>query len=383
MLFATDRDVMTGATVERVANTPDMVARFVAVFRDHRVPELISNLVTEVREITVAGRSYPLTLNAKGQRDNCYICNPVTAYIDYAIDETRNFTDYPALRKAIRGLILMAAPLVRTAGLDQQVQINNWLFSTNPVPTLGQDAVAELRDRLTQEYPTKALVLRSLNGIADAVSLASLRVEGFRLLPARQIYLFDGAALDCRPSPNMKQDLRAMSRSRFVLVEDDAFTTEDYARSAELYEMLYVRKYTPLNPRYTALYVRAMHQAGLMRLRGLRDPDDGRLVAVTGLFENGRTLTQPIVGYDTSLPMREGLYRMVMAMAQDHARQQGLFFNMSAGAASFKRLRQARPVIEYSAVYVGHLPLRQRLAVRLMEMILTRIGIPLLQRYEL
>lgn len=370
-------------TAERVANTDEMVSRFVAIFQDRPVPSLIRNLVTQVDQIVVQGRSYPLTLNERGTSGNCYICNPVTAYIDYAIDETRNFTAHPALRGAVRGLIRACAPVVRASGLDHQVQINNWLFSTNPVPTLSRAAVAELRDRLTRDHPSRALVLRSLNERADHASLEALRTEGFCLLPARQIYLFGAQEVATRPSPNMKRDMLAIARTAFSVVENDGFYDADFDRSAALYDQLYIQKYTPLNPRYTAAYVREMHRAGLMRLRGLRNPVDGRLLAVTGLFENGRTLTQPIVGYDTARPQRDGLYRMIMAMAQDHARHHGLFFNMSAGAAAFKRHRQAIPVIEYTAIFAGHLPRQQRLAIATMERVLTKVGIPLLRRFEL
>ncbi|WP_245541127.1 GNAT family N-acetyltransferase [Yoonia vestfoldensis] len=238
-----------------------------------------------------------------------------------------------------------------------------------------------MRDSLTARYPDRALVLRSLNTVADGATIETLRAAGFELLPARQIYLFDGAASDPH-STNMKRDRRALAQTDLRLVADDGVTDADYARAARLYEMLYIDKYTPLNPRYSALYLRRMHGAGLMRLRGLRAMD-GELVAVTGLFVNGRTLTQPIVGYDTTRPQQEGLYRMVMAMAQDIALAEGLFFNMSAGAASFKRHRQAVPVIEYTAVYAAHLPRPQRSAVRFMRRVLVRVGIPLLQRFAL
>lgn len=368
-------------TAERVANTPDMVARFVAVFDQTPMRDLIANLDSTVDQITVAGRAYPVTLNQRDQRGNCYICNPVTAYIDYAIDETRHFKSHPALRLAIRTLIGACAPLLRAAGIDHQVQINNWLFSTNPVPTLTQGAVAAMRDNLTAAYPDRALVIRSLNTTADAATLGTLRDAGFRLLPARQIYLFDATACT-HPSANMKRDRLALARTDHDLVTNDDITEADYARAAQLYEMLYIDKYTPLNPRYTALYLRRMHIAGLMQLRGLR-ASDGRLVAVTGLFANGRTLTQPIVGYDTTRPRQEGLYRMVMAMAQDIAMAQGLFFNMSAGAAAFKRHRMAVPVIEYTAVYAQHLGHKKRSALRVIEAVLTKVGIPILQRFGL
>lgn len=368
-------------TPERVANTPDKVAAFVALFQTHPVLDLIANLDTTVDQITVAGRAFPLTVNDRAQRGNCYICNPVTAYIDYAIDETRHFRSHPALKLAVTALIRACAPVVRASGIDHQVQINNWLFSTNPVPDLTPQAVTDLRDNLTAIHPDRALVLRSLNPVADGATMAALDAAGFHLLPARQIYLFDGAA-SAPHSADMKRDRLLLARTDLDLVTDDDFTEADYQRAAQLYHMLYIDKYTPLNPRYSALYLRQMHRAGLMRLCGLRAAD-GALVAVTGLFANGRTLTQPVVGYDTARPQKDGLYRMVMAMAQDIAIREGLFFNMSAGAAAFKRHRQAVPVIEYTAVYAAHLPRRQRIAVGVMEKVLRRVGIPLLQRFGL
>jgi hypothetical protein len=367
---------------DRVENSPAKVEAFVSLFNDMPVRDLIANLTTSVERTEVAGRSFPLTLNDAGEAPNCYICCPSSAYIDYAIDETRNFAAHPVLRRSLRGLIGACAPLVRASGLDHQAQLNNWLYSTNPVPLLDRPAIAALRADLTMRFPDRAIVIRSLNEIADPATIVALKAEGFRMLAARQIYIFADRSSAPAMTNDMKRDRKRLSTIRFERVGDADFSEADYARSEELYRMLYRDKYTPLNPHYTAHYIAEMHRRGILRLAGLRRPD-GELVAVTGLFENGGTLTQPIVGYDTGLPLGEGLYRMVMALAQDHASARGLFFNMSAGAADFKRRRGAVAAIEYNAVYAGHLPRRQRLAIRSMETVLARVGIPLLRRFEL
>lgn len=367
---------------DRVENDPRKVQAFAELFNAMPVRDLIANLIVRVEPFEIAGRAFPLTLNDAAEAPNCYICCPSSAYIDYAIDETRNFASNPFLQKAIRALVGLCAPLVNASGLDHQVQVNNWLYSTNPVPLLDRASIKVMRADLTTRLPDRAIVIRSLNEIADPATIAALKAEGFRMLAARQVYIFADRTAAPPMTRDMKRDRARLRATPLRVVGDADFTESDYVRSQELYDMLYLRKYTPLNPHYTARYIGEMHRRGILHLAGLRD-EAGQLVAVTGLFENGATLTQPIVGHDTGLPVSDGLYRMAMAMAQDHATARGLFFNMSAGAADFKRRRGAVPAIEYNACYVQHLPLRQRLAVRTMEYVLAWIGIPLLRRFEL
>lgn len=362
------------------SNSPEAVEAFVSLWQNHAPEDLIANLTTKVQRLDIGGQSFPLTLNDGAP--TCYLCHPTTGYIDYALDETRNFAAHPSLRAATSALIRVAKPLVKAAGLDRQVQLNNWLFSTNPVPDLTEAQATEIRDRLLSDHPTRAILIRSLNKMADAETMEALTSAGFQLLPARQIYIFSDLSPDRRETTNMRRDRKHLAKTPLTRIGNDGFTESDYLDCARLYAALYLHKYTALNPDYTAEYIAQMHRAGLIQLAGFRD-ETGALVAVTGLFESGRTLTQPIVGYDTSRPMAEGLYRLVMQVARDHAAAKGLFFNCSAGAAGFKRHRGGVSVIEYTAVYTRHLPRHRRFAGALMRGILTKVGIPLLERFRL
>lgn len=361
-----------------VANDPTLVGKLVKICSRNPTQDLIKNLDADMRDLQINATHFPTTLS---DGPNCYLCDPTAAYIDYAIEETRHFVARPGLQKPLLGLISACKPLFRLARLDHQVQPNNWLFSTNPVPEITQADAAQLRDTLTAAHPSRAIVIRSLNQIADAASIAALQRAGFTLLASRQIYIFDPNGTD-KHSSDTKRDQKLLANTNYDIVQAATFSAGDFTRAAALYNMLYLDKYTSLNPQYTASYLAQAHQIGLLNIIGLRGADD-RLDGVVGLFTNGNTMTIPMLGYDTSKPQKLGLYRMLNAIGQSHAQQAGMLHNMSAGAADFKRNRGAQPTIEYSAVYLRHLKLRQRVATGIIKALLNGIGVPLLKRFGL
>lgn len=142
--------------------------------------------------------------------------------------------------------------------------------------------------------------------------------------------------------------------------------------------MLYLARYSKLNPAFTPAYIEMTHRTKFFQYRGLREAD-GVLSSVVGCFIRGGVLTTPIVGYDTSRPSEDGLYRIASVMFAQIAQEHGARLNGSAGAADFKRIRGARPVLEYSAYYTAHLSRARRAVFSSMEYILNKVAAPLMQ----
>ena len=358
------------------------IKSLVDLFAAHNSRDLIRNLDIEMSALTIAGLELPQSRSHSGIRGNCYICCPSTAYIDYAIDETRNFSKHPLLKSVLSWLIRCCSPLLKASGLDDQLQPNNWLFSTNPVPQLDEVRVRSIIERLTNDYPTSAIIIRSLNEITDQHSMRCLEAQGFRLLATRQIYMFRGPSADGNHRRTINRDARMREKNGYVIVRNNQFEPADFVRCEILYNLLYLEKYSPLNPHYTAVFFQEMHQRGLIEFSGVRN-SEGILDAVSGIFVNNNTMTQPFVGYDTKLPQAHGLDRIAMSFGFEYALASSKIYNLSSGAASFKRNRGGEPAIEYMAVYHRHLHLRRRMATAAIQKILKTIGVPIMRRFEL
>jgi hypothetical protein len=322
----------------------------------------------------------PVTINS-AERDNAWVCSPYTAYCSYAVEELHRFA-HPAFTWPLTMMCRAAGAALKRAEIDRAIAVNNWLLSTNLYGELDRASLDAWLEEARDRWPTHAIWFRSLNDAWTSEWVAALRAAGFLMIPSRQVYLYSDIATNARHFPNLKTDFRLLQTAPLRRCDGADFEHADWARAEALYNQLYLEKYSRLNPAYRAQFMEAWHRAGLLTVTGFRD-DNGVLQAVVGTFERHSVVTAPIVGYDTSLPQKLGLYRLLMAAVLKDAADAGKRVNLSAGAAQFKRTRGGVGAIEYSAVLVAHLPKHRQRAVQVLRTLTEKVGVPLMRRFKL
>jgi hypothetical protein len=356
-----------------------IVHRFAKAMSSAPIEVLVRNVRAELLVLAEGETVFPLTVT-DARDENSYVCSPYTTYVSYAREELPKLAN-PALERALGAVIGATGAALERGRVDDVVFVNNWLLSTNLYPRWSAERIDEIVRRCTSRWPDHALAFRSLNADTNRVLLAALRDAGFFFLPSRQVYLFDGRSGAFAERHNTRIDLGLLSRD-YEIVPHERIEPRDMPRFEALYRMLYLDKYSYLNPQYTAEFMRAAHETEWLRFSALRSAN-GSIDGVLGTFEIDGVITAPIVGYDTSAPRSKALYRRLMAIVLRETLERGLTLNLSSGAAEFKRLRGGTPAIEYTAVYDRHLSVGRRAVWRSLAALVDRIGVPLLRRYEL
>lgn len=347
---------------------------------------LIGNLSTGLALLDTGSQQFPVSITDGNEpADNCYVVSPLTAYSGYAREELKRL-QRPWLTWPLKLLTQGVDRLLRAAKVDRLVQVNNWLLSTNLYPPdwTGDDLPA-ITELLKRDFPGHGFGFRSLNDFSNPGLRQRLQALGYLAIPSRQVYLFDGRdgeqAAFLRHH-NTRLDATLLRRSPYRLVHGEQLQAADFQRIEQLYNLLYLDKYSTLNPHYSAQWMQRGQAEGWLEMRALRSPE-GRIDGALGWFANSALISTPIVGYDTALPQRAGLYRQLTRLCLQEAVERRQVLNFSSGAAGFKRLRGGQPEIEYSLVHVAHLSLGRRLVWQLLSLLLTRIGVPLMRRLKL
>lgn len=340
----------------------------------------VANVATQFSVLRWGAHWLPVTCN-RTEYENSYVCSPFNAFTAYAREELRVLQSRP-LRLALACLTHALSGWLKWGEINRNLHINNWLLSTNLYPDLDPRLVAPVTTALIRQFPEHALVFRSLNRVTNPGLLSAFEAAGYQLMPSRQVYLFDGRTGDYLGKKNCVRDGKLLNQRDYRVVAHEALTTADLNRIELLYRMLYFDKYSYHNPVFTPAFWRLCHQHKVLDFMGLRD-ENGDLQGIVGTFIENGVMTAPLVGYNTGLPQKHGLYRRLMAWVLQDAAQRGVLLNLSAGAASFKYLRGGEPMIEVSALYARHLSRRRQSVLNSLTAILNRIGVPLMQRYRL
>jgi hypothetical protein len=360
-----------------MARDGSVAGRYAAALAREGVPALVANAASRPMLLRLGEHSLPVTVDDGGY-GRSYVSSPHSAYVLYAREEM-DLVGMKRGRFAARAAIGVLDGLLRAVRINRAVHLDNWLLSTNLHGDWDGVGLPEARELLARQFPDHFLILRSLDAWASPGLLEAARADGWILLPSRQVWVVDDPAREWRPRNHTVRDRRALAKSGLTVETPTLINAADADRIAELYDMLYVGRYSGLNPLFTPRFITLTQEIGMLHYRVARD-GSGRIMAAAGVLARNGVMTPPVVGYDTSRPREEALYRIASYLYSDWAMEHGMALHGSAGAGEFKRNRGSCGVIEYMAVHADHLSPGRRAVVRGLSQVLERYAVPMMQK---
>jgi hypothetical protein len=342
----------------------------------------ISNVDTQLMLLQVDSLLLPVTVNHK-EYENSYVVSPFTHYISYAKKElealNKKWLSLP-LQPVLTGL----GYYLRACKINRVVIVNNWLVSTNLYPNLSEEQIEAITSFLVERFPDHAILFRSVNDFYPSGLVDCFLQQNYLPIPSRQVYFFDPrqeTLLNSKTRWILKRDRKLLFKSGYRWVNGKRLSEEALQRLVELYELLYLDKYSIHNPQFQLSFLIHAMKQGFLHIYALEKEEE--IDGVVGFFIQNGVMTTPFFGYDIHKPQKIGLYRMLSSLLVEKARERQLVLHESSGAASFKRGRGAFGSLEYTMAYVQHLPRSRRQAWQGLSRILQKIAVPILKKYKL
>jgi len=318
----------------------------------------------------------PITLS-DFHPNNTYTVSPYSHYISYGGFEEVKHLNNPPVEALIKLLMVPIAWYFRKAELDKVAYVNNYLLSTNLYPSVNSDQLSALSEALPRWFPDRVIVFRSVDEKKNPHIADILKEKDYELVLSRQVWYMD--AEEASRTRQYKEDVRVLRKHGYEIVDGKDLSDAELVRSLDLYNMLYLKKYSYYNPQFTFEFMKLARDNEVLHLRALKR--DEKINAVMGFFIRNGAMTQPLFGYDTSLPQEEGLYRLLTLITLQEGLQRNLLVHASGGVGKFKKVRGGKSVIEYNAVYHRHLPAWRQMPWRLIKAI-SRYAIPYFQKMD-
>lgn len=317
----------------------------------------VANVDARIVRLRHQESSLPMLLDGPHAAYNSYVAGARAAWLDYAAHEALRSAS-PTRQRLLKGLAIAPLALARAAfaaaGFTRAAWLDNPLFSTQLGSPVLASNVAHWRALALQQATDRLLFWRNVCADVEPVLPSALRADGWRLLPARLVYLCDPSSSDLWKRNHVRRDHKLMRSDGLDWVSHAQLTVEDIPALRRCFRAVFFDKHSALNPDFTdAFFARCLQPDSPLELLALRW--QGQLVGVLALYIQHGWLTTPLIGYDTTAPGPLGLYRRLMARLLWEAKDRGLRLHYSSGAGDFKRHRGGEPVLEFTAVHSGAL----------------------------
>ncbi|MBN8612129.1 MAG: hypothetical protein J0L92_16160 [Deltaproteobacteria bacterium] len=340
------------------------------------------NLDAELGIAIVDGVVVPFTVSREREGQS-YIVSPYTHFITYGAEEIEKL-EAPSIERPLRRVVAGLGRAFRRARFDRVVYVDNWLTSTTLHALLFDDAWDVLIAALRERFPDHAIVVRGVDRRSSGELRDALEAFGARFVFSRRVLFQDPRdALGHRDGRKDQRLLdRALTDGSYRVVDLRELDDEGLSRVRDLYDLLYVEKWSRHNPQLTRAYVIHTIRCGFLEGRALVSREGSLDGAFAAWVRHGLYYV-PILGYDTRLPQERGLYRMLAALSSADALARGVLVHDSAGVSDFKQNRGAVPELEHLAVFDRHLPRHRRAPWRALGALMDHLGAPLIEHFDL
>ncbi len=330
-----------------------------------------ANIHADAVWLDVDGVRWPVAVT-RAQPRNCYVVSATGQYLDYAREETRRLPAGVIRRTSMLGVQCLG-PILRR--LDPIVVLDALPVSTvlhhRRSPVEWHRAV----DVARATFRGMPIVIRSLDEVHTPALLTQCRALGMPLMTSRLVFHQDPRDDAFWNIRNVRNDLRLARESPLTI---RMLSPTDAPDIAALYWQLYGEKHSTLNPDFAPAWLAHAMAAGEFAGEGI--VHEGRLVAAYLSYAIDDVMTNPVFGYDTTLPQALGLYRRLSLLTMHAARRRGLRIHASSGAPGFKASRGGVATVEYHAVDLRSVRGAQLAAWRLTLRIAALIGPRMLAR---
>jgi len=309
---------------------------------------LIANAEATLVELQYGAVVVPMIIPDRGlkvdRRERCSVTCMESAAIGYVLDEWRRLNQpTPLMMMAANamGALSSCGPWRRA------VQLGSLPFTTTLRAPEMEEALWKILPELRERMPDRPFIVRSS---LDDRFPGNLPTDGVKL-PAWVDYHWDFSKGVTPTAKNFRVDQNQFRRSGLIIIDDEAFDESRVLEALRLYELVYRRNHSLRNPAYTPEFIALSRARGWIQLCGLVDPESGRLLAFSDHQAVNGVCAPSLLGYDTLIDRKVGLYRQIVALAAEKALDRRVILNLGGGVGEFKRHRGYLPVMERAVVF--------------------------------